>query len=81
MRNNMGRAIKFRQKLLRLLPSDELEALQSDGGTIDDIAHRWSPEIENVIRERVEAYITMARAEQAAESRTSRNKGLSAVKK
>jgi hypothetical protein len=85
----MGRSItNHRKRLLRLLRTEDLEALRSpemraeSQGLLEAIAQNWSPEIEQVIRKRFDAYIVMAQAEHSIDidANKARN-GLAVVKK
>ena len=84
----MGRSImNHRKRLLRLLRTEDLEALRSPEmpaepqRLLEAIAQNWSPEIEQVIRDRFDAYIVMARAEHSIDNANKARKGLAVVKK
>jgi hypothetical protein len=84
----VGRSImNHRKRLLRLLRTEDLEALRSPEmpaepqRLLEAIAQNWSPEIEQVIRDRFDAYIVMARAEHSIDNANKARKGLAVVKK
>jgi hypothetical protein len=87
----MGRSISnHRKRLARMLTQDDLVALSPPearnnaySDLIDIISRNWSTEVEQVVRDRVEAFITMARAEHSIEvKKVSRSSGsISVVKK
>jgi hypothetical protein len=56
------------------LPTDRLQHLHSEdlpnASLIDIIAKKWNPEVENMVRNCVEAFIIMARAELKAENQS-----------
>jgi len=78
-------AYQYRRRLLRLLPTDRLQHLHPEDlpnpSLIDIIAKEWNPEVENMVRDCVEGFIVMARAELHAENQSAKTKGFSVVRK